>query len=66
MSDAWCLELHDLWISKAVAGWEKDREFCSALLRQGAVNPERLSERLERVPTLDPAVIDVVRSWILT
>ena len=27
---AWCLELHDLWISKAVAGRSKDFEFCRA------------------------------------
>jgi hypothetical protein len=26
---AWCLELHDLWISKAMAGRAKDREFCA-------------------------------------
>ena len=29
---AWCLELHDLWVSKAVAGRPKDIEFCQALL----------------------------------
>jgi len=29
---AWCLEVHDLWISKAVAGRPKDREFCAALV----------------------------------
>ena len=23
---AWCLETHDLWLSKAVAGRDKDRE----------------------------------------
>ena len=27
---AWCLELHDLWLGKAVAERQKDREFCSA------------------------------------
>jgi len=39
---AHCLEIHDLWISKAIAGRPKDLEFCAALLerprgyRQGA------------------------------
>ena len=61
---AWCLELHDLWISKAVAGREKDREFCRALLRERAVHPDQLRERLERVRLLDPATRDAVRSWI--
>lgn len=28
---AWCLEVHDLWISKAVAGRPKDTECCRAL-----------------------------------
>jgi hypothetical protein len=63
---AWCLELHDLWISKAVAGREKDREFCSALLHLGAVQPQQLGERLERVAALDPVVRDAVRSRIPT
>ena len=31
---ALCLEPHDLWISKAVAGRPKDREFCQALLER--------------------------------
>ncbi len=30
---AWCLELHDLVISKSIAARPKDDEFCRALLR---------------------------------
>jgi len=61
---AWCLELHDLWISKAIAGREKDHEFCRALLRLRTVHPDQLRERLARVPALDPAVRDAVQSRI--
>jgi hypothetical protein len=61
---AWCLELHDLWISKAVAGREKDCEFCTALRRRGIVHPHVLAARLDAVPDLDPRVAAVVRSWM--
>ena len=63
---AWCLELHDLWVSKAVAGREKDREFCQALLQRGVVMPDVLTSRLEMVPALDPRVGNAVRAWIGT
>ncbi len=63
---AWCLELHDLWVSKAVAGREKDREFCRALMRRGAVMADVLESRLETVPSLDARVRSMVRAWITT
>ena len=44
---AWCLELHDLWISKAIAGRPKDDEFCRALLAQHLVDAETLVRRLD-------------------
>lgn len=47
-----CLELHDLWISKAIAYRPRDREFCRALLRERMVDPEVLRERLAGVPDL--------------
>ena len=31
---AWCLEPHDLWIAKAIAGRPKDVEYCRALLER--------------------------------
>lgn len=49
---AWCLELHDLWVSKAVAGRPKDREFCHALLTRQMVDPVTLRERLDAVENL--------------
>lgn len=46
---AWCLEPHDLWISKMVAGRPKDLEFGRALLERGIVEPKELTGRLERL-----------------
>lgn len=34
----WCLEVHDLWASKAAAGRDKDYEFCGALAAAGCVD----------------------------
>ena len=61
---AWCLELHDLWVSKAVAGREKDREFCRALLQRGVVMADVLESRLDTVPAPDSRVCTVARGWM--
>lgn len=42
----WCLEPHDLAISKFVAGREKDMAFNAALIRHGLVQGSILLERL--------------------
>jgi hypothetical protein len=59
-----CLEIHDLWISKAIAGRPKDVEFCRAVLERGWVDRSTLAERLERVPGLDSRVEEAVRGRI--
>lgn len=46
---AWCVELHDLWIAKAIANREKDRVFCRALLERGLVDAATLEARLAGV-----------------
>jgi hypothetical protein len=61
---AWCLEPHDLWISKAIAGRPKDREFCRALLRHGLVTPSTLHDRLDAVQGLSVEVRGLVESRI--
>lgn len=53
---AWCLEVHDLWISKAIAGRHKDVAFCRALVERHLVDSARLRERLALVTPLDPRV----------
>lgn len=61
---AWCLEPHDLWISKAIAGRPKDVEFCGALLEGGLVRSDRLRERLEHVEGPDPRALERVAALI--
>jgi hypothetical protein len=53
---AWCLEPHDLWVSKAVAGRPKDVEFCQAVLDVGLVRPDVVRARLAAVAALEPRV----------
>ena len=53
---AWCLEPHDLWISKAVASRPKDIEFCGALLQRDLVSADHLRERLAMVADLDSRI----------
>lgn len=61
---AWCLEPHDLWISKMVAGRPKDLEFCRAVLDRGLVESERLLHRLEGTANLPEDVREGVRKRI--
>ena len=43
----WCLEIHDLAVSKLVAGRDKDGDYVAALLRHGLVRCETIRERLQ-------------------
>jgi hypothetical protein len=61
---AWCLEPHDLWISKAIAGRPKDLEFCRALVEAGLVKPALLRDRLAEVEDLSEAVRKAVEARI--
>ena len=58
-----CLEVHDLAISKYVAGREKDREFTRELARHGMTDRKTLLKRLA-VTKLDPAVSKLVTNRI--
>ena len=58
-----CLEVHDLAISKYVAGREKDREFTRKLARHETTGKETLLARLA-VTTLNPAVSKLVKGRI--
>ena len=61
---ALCLEPHDLWISKAVAGRPKDKEFCRALIERNLVEAKILHQRLEMIASLNPAVRKQVSGFI--
>ena len=58
-----CLEVHDLAISKYVAGREKDREFTRALARHEMTNKAVLFKRLAGTK-LDPAIANLVKGRI--
>jgi len=61
---ALCLELHDLWISKAIANRQKDIEFCRALLDIGVVDSAELRARLVLVKDLPGTVRKIVEGHI--
>ena len=60
---SYCLELHDLWISKAIAGRPKASEFCESLLENGLINTETLSQGLVHIQTFDSTSHDSVNLW---
>ena len=61
---ALCLEPHDLWLSKAVAGRPKDREYCNALIERNLVEAKTLRQRLEKIKNLNPVIKKQVSSLI--
>jgi len=61
---ALCLEPHDLWISKAVAGRPKDKEFCRALIDRSLVESKILRKRLGMVEKLNPSIRKQVEGFI--
>lgn len=51
---AWYLEIHNLWISKAIAWRSKDLAFCVALVEDNLVDTVTVARRLDRVGDLQP------------
>lgn len=49
-STGWCLEAHDLVLSKLVAGREKDLRFAEEAVRYGLVTVDTLAARLRVTP----------------
>ena len=45
-----CLDVIDLFMSKACAGRDKDREFCMALIEHGHVDPEQALGMVDGMP----------------
>lgn len=50
----YCLDVADLFMSKAAAGREKDREFCVALLSHGHVTLEQVLSLVAGMPLDEP------------
>jgi hypothetical protein len=51
----YCLDLPDLFMSKAAAGRDKDREFCIAMLAHRYVKPEQMLDLVAAMPLQDGA-----------
>ncbi|MBY0495104.1 MAG: hypothetical protein K2Y23_12910 [Cyanobacteria bacterium] len=46
----WCLDVHDLALSKLVAGRDKDLDFVQTLLQEDMAAPRVLTERVKTLP----------------
>jgi hypothetical protein len=63
----WCLEIHDLAVSKLVAGRERDVAFLQVLIRERMVTSAVLQERLGGVSlSADQKTVLLDRLWRLT
>jgi uncharacterized nucleotidyltransferase DUF6036 len=59
----WCLEIHDLLLSKCVAGRERDWEFAEDALRHELAEPGELLRRAAQLP-LSGRELDAVRRTV--
>jgi len=50
----WCLEVHDLAVSKLVAGRDKDLAYVRELARLGYADPPTIAQRLQQTAALSP------------
>jgi hypothetical protein len=50
---AWCLEIHDLVLSKLAAGRERHSDYAADALKAGLVRPEVLLARVPELPVSD-------------
>jgi len=57
---AWCLEVHDLAISKLAAGREKDREYVRILLENNLAHESILRQRLDAADNLSEPEKDAI------
>ncbi len=62
----WCLEQHDLAVSKLVAGRPKDYEFVEALVVAGLLDVPTLRERFEATPRerAIPGFVTKAEHWL--
>jgi hypothetical protein len=59
----WCLEIHDLLLSKCVAGRERDWDFVGEALRGRLADAEELRHRADELP-LSKGEIEAVRETV--
>lgn len=56
---AWCLELHDLVLSKCVANRQRDWDYARAALAAGIVGPDVLLSRVYDLPVAEDVRCDI-------
>ena len=62
----YCLDVLDLFLAKAAAGREKDRDFCMALFEYGYVTPAQVLKAVPTMPLDDKAQRSLratIRRW---
>ena len=63
----WCVEAHDLAISKLVAFRDKDRSFVRVLMLERLADPRMLLQRLRKLPPnarLTAQFLELIAAWI--
>ena len=66
-STGWCVEAHDLAMSKLIAFRDKDRDFVRILLRENLIRPRTLLLRLSQLPKhsrVTPKLLEIIEEWI--
>jgi hypothetical protein len=59
----WCLESHDLAVSKLIAGREKDYDFVGLMISSGMVTPTLIVERLSET-SADLLLLKRALAWV--
>lgn len=65
----YCLDLPDLFMSKAIAGRDKDREFCMAMLEHRYLRPNQVLNLVQQMPLDDQqqrSLRATIRRWVKT
>jgi hypothetical protein len=63
----WCVEAHDLAVSKLIAFRDKDRDFVRTLLVEKLLDPRKLGRRLRQIanhPRATPKLMARLEQWI--
>lgn len=63
----WCVEAHDLAVSKLAAFREKDRDFVRTLLVEKLLDPRKLDRRLQQIanhPRVTPKLVATIEQWV--
>jgi len=63
----YCLDLPDLFLSKAAAGRDKDREFCMAMIEHGYVKPVEVLDLVDDMPLEEQGqrrLRSTIRRWL--